>query len=198
MGYHRAGFEVTGVDNKPQSHYPFNFIRTDALEFNGLNAFDVIHASPPCQAYSRGTLWGKRGKYPDLVGQVREMLKNTGKPYVIENVEGAPLDNPMMICGSMFGLRVIRHRCFESNIWLRPPAHKCNHREKGTTKDGYYACVVGKKWVTDGVKLDRSKAFWSEAMGIDWMTKRELTQAIPPAYTVWIGKQLISYLEGRP
>jgi DNA (cytosine-5)-methyltransferase 1 len=125
VGYSRAGFEVIGVDLRPQPNFPFQFIQADALSMNAefLASFDAIHASPPCQAYSDLAKRNRNGdKWPKLIEPVRGMLSETGLPYVIENVEGAPLRNPTVLCGTMFkGLRVIRHRLFESNFFIMSP-----------------------------------------------------------------------------
>jgi DNA (cytosine-5)-methyltransferase 1 len=189
-GYHQAGFEVVGVDIQPQPNYPFKFIQADAIEFlkTDLSDYDVIHASPPCQAYSWSAKRWKK-EWPDLVEPTRELLKRTGKPYIIENVVGAPLIDPLVLCGTMFGLKVIRHRLFESNIKLYAPC-KCNH--KGTVKNGDYVTVAG-----HGGDGCAKYSVWCKAMGIDWMTKEELTQAIPPCYTKFIGEQLIDYLKTK-
>ena len=197
MGYHRAGFDVTGVDIAPQPRYPFAFIQADALEYvreHG-HEYDVIHASPPCQAYS-ATLPIRGNEHPDLVAPVRALLMATGRPFIIENVPGAPLENPLTLCGTMFGLRVIRHRLFEIHpepIWF--PPEPCCHNGKATSAsnrtpgktNGFatghsYITVVGNSYlIADG----------RAAMGIDWMTRRGLSQAIPPAYTEWIGRQIL-------
>jgi DNA (cytosine-5)-methyltransferase 1 len=185
MGYRRAGFEVVGVDTKPQPHYPFEFIRADAMAFP-LEGFDVIHASPPCQAYSKTAAFTKRD-YPDLVGVVRDRLALYH--YVIENVVGAPIRKDLVLCGEMFGLRVIRHRAFESSLPLLSPAHQ-KHRggtnaHRGYSKGAHYVCVAGHNYNT---------AEGKRAMDIDWMTRDELNEAIPPAYTEHIGRQLIGSL----
>src|ERR1017187_7154249 len=129
MGYSMAGMECVGVDIEPQKHYPFEFFQADALKVlrdrRFVDTFDVIHASPPCQCYSV-TKHLSSGKHPDLVGPVRELLIATGKPYIIENVVGAPLLHPVRLCGSSFGLDLRRHRLFESNLWLRGKA--CRHK----------------------------------------------------------------------
>lgn len=197
MGYHRAGFDVTGVDIKPQPRYPFAFIQAGALEYvreHG-HEYEVIHASPPCQVYS-ATAPLSNGNHPDLVADTRAALLATGRPYIIENVPGAPLENPLMLCGTMFGLRVIRHRLFEIHpepIWF--PPSPCRHEGKatgGVTTRGVtkffatghaYITVAGNSYLmADG----------RAAMGIDWMTRTGLSQAIPPAYTEWIGKQIMA------
>jgi DNA (cytosine-5)-methyltransferase 1 len=184
VGYNRAGFDVVGVDIKPQPNYPYEFVQSDVfkLEESFIDEFDIIHASPPCQAYTWGTRQGRLNKFPDLISATRELVDN--KDYIIENVQGAPLIKPMKLCGTMFNLKVIRHRLFESNIWIYPPG-PCNHN--GTVGRGDYITVAGHG--------GNSKTFkykdWCEAMCIDWMTKYELTQAIPPTYTEWIGELLI-------
>jgi hypothetical protein len=130
-GYFRAGFDVVGVDISPQKHYPFEFHQSDALEYLSVHwkEFEVIHASPECQGYSQTQYMPGRKpiKYKRQVGEVRELLEGIGKPYVIENVIGAPLINPLILCGTMFGLRVFRHRGFESNHPIYFPPAPCNH-----------------------------------------------------------------------
>lgn len=219
MGYHRAGFEVVGVDHKPQKHYPFEFHQADAfafLEQHG-HEFDVIHASPPCQAYTLMRHMGKRAgeNAPDLVDKMRDALIATGKPWVIENVVGSPLVNPFVLCGSSFGLGVRRHRLFESLylIFDQP----CNHdpsqwpvavwgdgrpsRQEARREHRGPIAVYGDHPEDSAVHratnnkpgLTRRAATLGvarTAMGIDWMDWKEITQAIPPAYTEWIGKQL--------
>ena len=188
-GYHRAGFDdITGVDIKPMPRYPFRFIQGDALEYLAAHGheYDVIHASPPCQHYSwSAARWGK-DNYPDLVDKTRKMLDATGKPYIIENVIGAPLRNRFILDGQMFGLGVIRKRQFESNLFIfgHPPVPV-----NGSVKDGDIMTVAG-----HGGDGRAALHLWKKAMGIDWMSKVELTQAIPPAYTEFIGKQLLERL----
>ena len=202
MGYQRAGFEVVGVDIARQPHYPFEFVQADAIEYVRVHGreFDLIHASPPCQLYSV-TASLSNGNHPDLVGPTRDALLAVGKPYVIENVEGAPLDNPLTLCGTMFGLQVLRHRLFEiwpNPIWFLPYTCKHDgistgnrHYRNGYTdtpslEDGFkFVTVVGSNYLADEGRM---------AMGIDWMPKSKLSQAIPPAYTEWIGKQLLEML----
>lgn len=236
MGYHRAGFEVVGVDIKEQPNYPFEFIQSDVFDLTPefIDSFDIIHASPPCQAYLSVTkLYNNKDKngntYPDLLAATRELIKH--KEYVIENVTTAKLIKPIVLCGTMFNLEVIRHRKFEINsgVWVYPP-HKCNH--KGTIRDGAYASIINgnvprlyaggypgreaeervnykrglikrvSKYLINNGEAQYKSAWnsaiyldWCDAMGIDWMSKYELTQAIPPAYTEWIGKRIISYEE---
>ncbi len=182
VGYARAGFEVVGVDLVAQPRYPYRFIQADALTFP-LSGFDVIHASPPCQLYSvTWPLWHR--DYPDVLPLVRERLWASGKPFLLENVVGAPLPGAILLCGSMFGLDVLRHRLFESNVLLFAPGN-CQHR--GTVKEGQYVSVFGKGG--NGYTKERG----SQAMGIDWMTVRELSQAIPLVYTEWLGRQVMRF-----
>jgi hypothetical protein len=197
VGYRRAGFEVVGVDIKPQPHYPFEFHQGDALEYLDEHGkeFDFIHASPPCQAFSSASIIHRnRGKkYDDWIKPTRELLIKIAKPFVIENVVHAPLHNPIVLCGTMFGLGVFRHRLFESSHFLFEPEH---HPHNGKIGDLKYFSVAGGsgRWKTWGtVHRDVSKGTvrqWREAMGIDWMTGKEIVQAIPPAYTEFIGKQI--------
>ena len=178
MGYHRAGFDVVGVDIEPQKRYPFDFLQADALTVS-LAGYDAIHASPPCQLYSITHARAGRPERPDLVPAVRHRLAAAGVPYVIENVIGAPLVHAVCLDGGMFGLRVIRRRLFESNIYLMTPRPAFRPLNAGLE------CVAGNG---SGVGCrDR----WRRAMGIDWMTRAELAQAIPPAYTEYLGRQLI-------
>ena len=189
MGYHRAGFEVVGVDIKPQPHYPFEFHQADALTYP-LDGFDAIHASPPCQAYS----WAaRRWDIPraDLVDATRDLLLVAGLPWVIENVPGAPLRGPAILCGRMFDLPLIRHRLFETDwqLWPLPGHPRC----VGLIKAGKAVTVAGHGG--DNVRGNGGRAAKRAAMGIDWMDDTELNEAIPPAYTEWIGVQLMAHLE---
>lgn len=193
MGYHRAGFEVVGVDINPQPNYPFEFHRADALTYS-IDGFDIIHASPPCEAHSRITGKHHRGKHKDFIPETRAKLKKSGVSYVIENVEGSPLQNYFVLCGSMFNLDVKRHRLFEcSHLLLTPP---CNHtiwqRQYYSLcwrnrKKGILSPVVG---VYGNINYSGEFKIRCRAMGIDWMTNTELVKAIPPAYTEWIGKNI--------
>lgn len=184
MGYHRAGFEVVGVDINPQPRYPFEFHQADALEYLAEHGheFDAIHASPPCQLYSQiQNIVKSKEKWPDLVDPARQLLVKTGKPYVIENVEGAPLRIDLMLCGSMFGLGMMRHRIFESNAPMPLLTLSCNHH--GDFYDPWH-------YGTD------QRVQMSKSMGIDWFMKREeVREAIPPAYTEFIGRQLLGVLK---
>jgi DNA (cytosine-5)-methyltransferase 1 len=187
MGWHQAGFEVEGVDIEPQPNYPFKFYRADMMTFP-LEDYDVIVASPPCQAYS--SLRHAHGyEYPDLISALRGRLVASGKVYVIENVVGAPLINPIMLCGTMFGLRIFRHRLFESNVLLFAPKHT-PHAQQGlraprTGRRPKVGEVYSPYGHFSGVAEARA------AMGIDWyMTQGEVAQAIPPAYSRYIAGQL--------
>lgn len=199
MGYHRAGFdEIVGIDIDPQPDYPFEFVQADALHVAShwdLDSFDLIHASPPCQAHSaltKGTNAGRR--YVDLIDATRWHLGiEASTPYIIENVAGAPIRKDLRLCGEMFGLGVIRHRYFELGRWqVTQPAHLA-HRGRvrgwrhGTYHDGPYLAVHGEGGGKGTV------AEWQAAMGIDWTDNRKsIAEAIPPAYTQWIGEQFIA------
>ena len=199
MGYHQAGFdEIVGIDNQPQPNYPFTFIQADALNPPlDLEAFDLVHASPPCQAYSRlrHLPWLKDRIYPDLIPPTREMLQAHATPWVIENVEDAPLGHEIVaikLCGRAFGLPLFRHRWFESTVPLMAPPHfvhsgggggkRINDRRSQKTE---VLTIAGH---SSGWSMDEQRA----AMGIDWMRRDELTQAIPPAYTRFIGEQFMA------
>ena len=192
MGYARAGFEVVGVDINPQPHYPFEFHQADAMDFLSIG-FDVIHASPPCQLFSRaGKLREAQGRTSstiDLLTPLRPLLQATGLPWVIENVEGAPMDG-VRLCGSAFGLGVRRHRLFESNRLIF--GTDCRHKEQGRPIGVYYRPGDD---IPQGGKTAIDLAEGQRAMGIDWMTWNELKEAIPPAYTEWIGRQLLAAIE---
>ncbi|MBT9331322.1 DNA cytosine methyltransferase [Paracidobacterium acidisoli] len=199
-GYQKAGFDVVGVDISPQPRYPFQFIQADALNLDPtfIASFDAIHASPPCQSYSDlAKRNGNAHAWPRLIEPVREMLIRSNLPYVIENVEGAPLINPVVLCGTMFPrLRVLRHRLFEASFPILTPPHQ-KHPKVHTfdrRKSHYGKTDEWKDFVqvTGGGNCTLAAA--SEAMGIDWMTKSEINEAIPPAYTELIGKQLLHQL----
>lgn len=205
-GYADAGFDVIGVDIKPQPRYPFPFVQGDALDvLAGWDLlrprFEAIHASPPCQIRSKGAgQFGTRHRHSDLIAPTRKLLQAAGVPYVIENIEEArgALVNPIMLCGTMFDLGVFRHRAFE--MWpqepLLPLRASIHPTHDGRIGDGKYVTVTGKPGGyarRDGIQHGRL-ADWKRAMDIDWMTARELAQAIPPAYTRFIGEQLLVHL----
>ena len=192
MGYARAGFEVTGVDLKHGKRYPFgNYIRRDVmtLDVEFLRQFDAIHASPPCQTHSitknLRIAQGKNTSKLDLIEPVRLMLQASGLPYVIENVVGAPLIDPITVCGSAFGLKVRRHRLFESNVPLQGTV--CDHKTQGRPI-GVYGSLNDE--IPNGGKTATSIEQARDAMGIQWAIWSELVEAIPPHYTEWIGRQL--------
>jgi DNA (cytosine-5)-methyltransferase 1 len=202
-GYQQAGFYVVGVDIDPQPNYCGDeFIQTDAVEFAANLArmdavgmlpsrytFDVIHASPPCQRYMRsGNV--DHAKHPDLLGPTREALEATGLPYVIENVPGAPMRADLLLCGSMFGLEVRRHRWFEMNWPVPPWTPACDHSRPIT---GVYGHPHGEGGAAAGM-LPGDLETWSRAMGIDWMTAKEIALAIPPSYAEFIGARLLEHL----
>ena len=192
-GYQLAGFHVVGVDIEPQPDYCGDeFIQDDALEFP-LDGFDAIHASPPCQSF---TAYRRKGHgvgdgYPNLIEPVRARLEQSGVPWVIENVAGAPLRNAVMLCGSSFGLDVRRHRYFESNVQLTAPS--CDHSWQtprfppATNRTNLRRTVEVGVW---RIPLEVQQ----RAMGIDWMPLRSLSEAIPPAYTEFIGRQLLAVI----
>lgn len=206
MGYSQAGFEVIGVDIKHQPRYPFNFIHSDwneALDYFSAECEKegvqyAIHASPPCQRYSTMTKrWGKSEAHPDLVSAVREALKKVGVPYVIENVPGAPLIEPVILCGSMFGLeakfegrlyQVRRHRMFETSFQFSAPS-TCVHKGQALPVYGN----SGGSSKRDGLRFPDTPT-WRIGMGINWMTGKELAEAIPPAYTEYVGNKLKEHM----
>ena len=198
MGYWLAGFEVVGVDIAKQPRYPFTFFQADALEFveqYGWN-FDAIHASPPCQAYSRLAARHPDRDYPDLIGPTREILLGIGKPYVIENVPEALLHNPTMLCGTMFGLGtadydLIRHRAFETNWPLRAPLSSCEHSStRPTISVAGHAGRAGRNG--SGTSLERRLA-----LRTPWLAGDTVPEAIPPTYTEYIGSFLIDHLSAK-
>jgi DNA (cytosine-5)-methyltransferase 1 len=204
MGYHRAGFDVVGVDIAAQPNYPFEFQQSDALEYlaDHGHEFDAIHASPPCQGYlNLGAVNRKLGRdydHPDLIGATRELLLDSGKPYVIENVQDArkEMRDPVRICGTGLGQPIRRHRLFESNVPLEGVA--CNHgryterrywtgwRPKGEHRLSTVVQIYGNAG---------GREHWPAALGVDWMTAKEMTECVPPSYTEHIGRQMIEQLE---
>lgn len=197
MGYYRAGFtEIVGIDIKPQPRYPFTFIQADALRPPvNPRAFDLIHASPPCQGFSDLKHMHNAKKHVNLIPAVHDLVWSAERPYVIENVEGAPLTEPLLLCGTMFGLgaddaELWRHRLFEFSVRiphkLTPP---CRHRARPRVIGVYGGHGRDRRRTVN--TQDYSTEQRREAMGIDWMTGAELSQAIPPAYTEWIGRHII-------
>jgi DNA (cytosine-5)-methyltransferase 1 len=199
MGYHRAGFDVVGVDINPQPDYPFVFRLAEAVNYLRLRrdrirgTYAVIHASPPCQSFTayRRKGYGVGDGYPDLVAELRELLAEIGIPYLIENVPGAPLIDPVQLCGSSFGLDVRRHRLFESNLPLIAPP--CDHAWQtprfppATNRSNLRRTVEVGVW---RIPLTVQR----DAMGIDWMRLRDLSEAIPPAYTAHLGAQVYAHV----
>jgi DNA (cytosine-5)-methyltransferase 1 len=202
-GYHRAGFDVVGVDIAPQPRYPFEFVRGDALEVGAellaSGRFDVVVGSPPCHDHGRfRAMWPEHGT-GWLVAATRHLFERSGLPWVIENVPGAPLRDPLVLCGSMFGLgttcsdgvhrQLRRHRLFESSLTLAAPG-PCDHTDASVGVYGHGGGGTAPRGEYNGAKAERVAA-----MGIDWMTNIELAQAIPPAYTEWVGSRLMATLE---
>ncbi len=198
MGLHRAGFDVVGVDINPQPRYPFKFIQADALAYAADpllgDEFDFIWASPPCQDYSTLKVFAgeKRGK---MVSAVRDLLRASGVPFVIENVQGSDLEAPIVLCGTMFGLGVWRHRLFE----MHPPlllVPQCRHElcpePIDVTGTGSASISPRKKQTGGQSRKPRGLAHASEVMGIDWMSRKEISQAIPPAYSEFIARAFLA------
>ena len=197
MGYHRAGWDVVGVDHLPQPCYPFEFIQGDALEFlhgHG-HDFDAIHASPPCQRFSSASRCrSSREKHPDLLTPTLGLLEKCGRPWIVENVPLAPMapHHRITLCGLMFGLKVFRHRLFASNICLLQPPHQ-SHRGRRIGEDGM-VCLAGHGGSSRKIdETHRCKAAWASAVKIDWMTRDGLAQSIPPDYTEFCGRQLMQF-----
>jgi DNA (cytosine-5)-methyltransferase 1 len=211
VGYSRAGFDVVGVDIAPQPNYPFEFVQDDAVALMStypwwdVPPFQAVHASPPCQRYSTATkVNGTQDTHPDLIAPTRELLERTGLPYVIENVVGAPLIEPVMVCGVALGMRLEnyvlrRHRLFETNWPLMSPGCGC-HRGDGRTLGVYGGGPTEKarslhgKNPGGGRPQKATKAQAQALMDMPWATKTEINEAIPPAYTELIGHQLAQHL----
>ena len=190
MGLHRAGFEVVGVDIKPQPRYPFEFHQADALTFP-LAGFDFIWASPPCQAYSWSAKRWKDIERADLLDPIRQRLLRQPAPFVIENVVGAPLRIDLVLMGQMFGLRVIKRRHFElERFWVLQPERVKPGRIGFGPKD--FVTVAG-----HGGNGSARLSNWQDATGIDWMTKPEMAEAIPPAYSEFIGRAAMQFILGE-
>lgn len=204
MGYYRAfgpDCEIVGVDIEPQPNYPFDFVQADALEYVKEHGkeFDLIHASPPCQAFTgmrniAVSRFGSAPDHPKMIAATRRALIATGKPYVIENVQGSPLHTQFILCGAALGLRhVARHRHFESNLlFMAPP--RCAHYQEEYTIGVYGDRPDGRRVSQKEYRLCRIASSIEEAsglLGIDWMTWDEIKEAVPPAYTEWIGRQIV-------
>ena len=199
MGYHRAGFEVVGVDIAPQPDYPFTFIQGDALEYLTTHGheYEAVHTSPPCQASCaliKGNQSATAANHVNLIPATRDLLARLDVPTVIENVQGSDLRRDLTLCGEMFNLGVIRHRYFEISVPMQPITHR-PHRGRvagwrhGEWHDGPYFAVYGQGGGKGSIEQ------WQQAMGIDWTRdRRSLAEAIPPAYTEFIGGQLLSHL----
>jgi DNA (cytosine-5)-methyltransferase 1 len=196
VGYARAGFEVHGVDLKHGKRYPFTYLRADVLDVlkddEFIQQFDVIHASPPCQTHSitkhLRNAQGKTTSKIDLIPETRVALIASGKPYIIENVIGSPLINPIQLCGSSFGLQVRRHRLFESNVKLQ--GSECNHKAQGRPV-GVYGSLNDE--IPNGGRTAKTIDEARKAMGMEWAIWSELVEAIPPAFTMYLGHQLLSH-----
>ena len=196
-GYAKAGFEVHGVDLKHGKRYPFTYMRADVLDVlqdeNYLQQFNVIHASPPCQTHSitkhLRNAQGKSTSKVDLIPETRAALIASGKPYIIENVPGSPLIDPIQLCGSSFGLKVRRHRLFESNMPL--VGSVCDHKSQGRPV-GVYGSLNDQ--IPGGGKTASTISEARQAMGIEWAIWTELVEAIPPAFTKYLGDQIGSWL----
>lgn len=192
-GYARAGLTPTGVDLKHQARYPYEFHQGDAIDYVKAHGdvYDAIHASPPCQAHSHAQQI-MQNEHPDLIAPTREALEATGKPYIIENVVGAPLHSPALLCGHTLGLRTFRHRIFETNWPYTPPAHAAHPattvKMGRALKPGDYYHAVGNFISVDYVRDD---------LGVPWMTREGIRECIPPTYTAHIGAQLVAHLAGE-
>lgn len=224
-GYFEAGFDVVGVDVDPQPNYPYEFVQADALKYVSwlieaeyahvddavtayncagghlLSDFAAIHASPPCQAYSAAKRIGNaRPGHKDLVGVTRDVLIQAGRPWIIENVPGSPLDTHVELCGTQFGLPLRRHRFFESSEFLFSHPNPCRHRDGDLTVFGHVVQICGSRGTA--YKDAKGRTHYRplrvgieegrDAMGIDWMNRGELSQAIPPVFTEYLGRQLLS------
>lgn len=194
MGYAMAGFDVTGIDLKHGKRYPFTYIKGDVRHYLNnefLSQFDVIAASPPCQTFSATkhlrNAQGKSTTKVNMIPEVRDALIVSGKPYIIENVPNAPLINPIQLCGSAFELKVRRHRLFESNVPL--VGTSCDHKSQGKPI-GIYGSMRDE--IPNGGHTAKTMQQANEAMGIDWMIWGELVESIPPAYTHYLGKQIVT------
>lgn len=191
MGYHKAGFEIKGVDIHPQPRYPFSFIQTDAISYleelissGEIYEYDVITGSPPCQAFTKAqTIRGNN--HVDLIAPFRRLVNLSKLPYVIENVPGSPLVDPVLLCGASFGLHTYRHRLFESNVLLEVPQHPPHlvtpQKMGRPLQDGDFYHAVGNF---------QSVAYVRKDMDVHWMTREGIRESIPPCYTEYLGRQI--------
>jgi DNA (cytosine-5)-methyltransferase 1 len=191
MGYRRAGFAVTGVDVHSQPRYPFHFVHADALEYledlldsGDIDMYDVITGSPPCQAFTRAQTI-RNNDHPDLISPFRELVRRSGKIYIIENVPGSPLEDPVLLCGASFGLHTYRHRLFESNLSLEVPEHKRHlvvpNKMGRKLEEGDFYHAVGNFTSVSYVRKD---------MDVSWMNREGIRESIPPVYTEYLGRQV--------
>lgn len=212
VGYHRAGFDVVGVDIALQPRYPFAFIHDDAVtvldwliagalpeipQAPSLASFDAIHASPPCQRWTRAQNASKNSDaHPDLVTPIRELLKDIGLPYVIENVQGAPLDHPAAVCMSHLlkhdGFELRRHRYFETSFPMMSLGCGCGSYPAAPV----FGHSAGRDWRRRHGR-DFGAADKAAIMGIDWMNRNEVAEAVPPAFTEFIGGYLMAEINAR-
>ena len=196
MGLHRAGFEVIGVDIAPQPQFPFEFIQTNAMDVD-LRGFDFVWASPPCQAHSALRHLRLEKDYPCFIQATRQKLQGYGGPWIIENVPGAPLKNYVQLCGSSFGLRVRRHRWFESELFFLVP--QCRHDLQGQPIDvsGTGGRRINRRQNDHGGNLNKPRSIREarEAIGIDWASRYGISQAIPPAYSEFLGRQILAHMK---
>lgn len=209
VGYDSAGFDVVGVDIAPQPNYPFEFHQGDALSVLGayingrtgyaISSIDAIHASPPCQSYSRA-LRHMALPQPELISEVRGLAERVGLPWVIENVLGAPLPSAdtldgrygLELCGTQFGLLIARHRLFETSFPVLAPQRPCTHNERNVLNP--YNAKSRRRLVGDA-KGDMAEIVWRSEMGVPWMNRYEGREAIPPVYTKFIGEQLVAHMD---
>ena len=205
MGYHRAGFdEIVGVDLNPQPRYPFEFVQGDALEYLSEHGseFDAVHASPPCQDYSRAVRHLSSPGYPRLLEPTQDILETLDCPYVIENVVGSPIpmqstlfgQHGVYLCGTMFGLRIWRHRLFATNFEVALPS-PCVHSEPAMNPfNSAGSARLNEECLAVLGHKDVGEAYWREHWGVGWMKREEGREAIPPAYTEYIGRTLIKLI----
>lgn len=193
-GLDRAGFDVVGFDIEPQPRYPFEFHQQDVMDVD-LSGFQAVWASPPCKIFSNANQSKAASSSGDLITPVRQKIKDAGHPYIIENVPGAPLENHITLCGQSFNLQLLRHRWFESNCLLwgpQCPGHYDVRTGLGPRFRGWSSFARGANVITvvgNHYNFKDGKI----AMGIDWMGKKELTQAVPPAYSEHLGRQLLEF-----